>query len=323
MGFHAPGSKDLISVVMVMMFPIMMVTAAAVLVIIVMMVVMLLFVMVTAAAVLILIVMMVVMLLFMMVTATAVLILTVMMVVVMFFFHLCQIHRNLCFTLHSLHQLGSGKQIPGGGNDGSLGIMLAEHGNRCIQLFRENHICTGQHNRGGGFDLVIIELAEILHIHLHLAGIYHSNGAIQGHILICNLLHSSNHVGKLTHTGGFNHNAVRVIFADDLGQCLAKITHQAAADTAGIHLGNVDAGILQEATINANFTEFVLNQHQLLTRVGLGNHFLNQCGLAGTQKTGINVNLCHFSSHFPSKFCPLSCGHFLIRNYTTICRKIK
>ena len=45
----------------------------------------------------------------------------------------------------------------------------------------------------------------------------------------------------------------------------AEITHQRAADAAGVQLIDLDAGLLQEAAVNADLTELVLDQHHLLT----------------------------------------------------------
>ena len=84
-----------------------------------------------------------------------------------------------------------------------------------------------------------------------------------------------------------------MVFSDDLFQCLAKVAHQTAADAAGVHFRNVDAGLLHETAVNADLTKFVFDQHQLLTLVALGDHLLDQRGLTGTQEAGVNINLCH------------------------------
>ena len=99
-----------------------------------------------------------------------------------------------------------------------------------------------------------------------------------------------------------------MVLADHLLQSAAKIAYQAAADTTGIHLGNVDTGFLEETTVDTDLAEFVFNENQLLTLVSLGNHLLDEGSFTGTQKTGININLCHslhlsFDTTF-SKFYP-------------------
>ena len=232
-------------------------------------------------------------LLVVMVTAAAMLIMVMMMVMLMGMLQLCQFLCQSGLTLHSLDQLGAGKLTPGSGDNGGLLVMLPDQGNRGIQLGLRCGIGTGENDGGSGFDLVVVELTKVLHIDLHLAGIADSNGVTQRHFLIHNLLHSADNIGQLAHTGGLNDDPVGVVLRDDLLQRLAEVAHQAAADAAGVHFGNVDAGILEETTINTNLTEFIFNQNQLLALVGFLDHLLDQCGLAGAQETGININFCH------------------------------
>ena len=52
-----------------------------------------------------------------------------------------------------------------------------------------------------------------------------------------------------------------MVLLNNLSQRLAEVTHQTAADAAGVHFGNVDARILQETAVNADLTELVLDQH--------------------------------------------------------------
>ena len=62
--------------------------------------------------------------------------------------------------------------------------MLANQGNACIQLRLCYGVSAGENNGGSSFDLVVVELAKVLHINLDLAGIHHRNGIAKGHILI-------------------------------------------------------------------------------------------------------------------------------------------
>jgi hypothetical protein len=265
---------------MVMVVMLMIVTAAA---LFLMMMVMLMIV--TAAALFLMV--MVVML--MIVTAATVLVMMVMMLML----QLYQLGGQSCLTGHSGKDLLTGQFAPGSSDDGGVLIVLTEHGYSGVQLSLGNAVGTGQDDGGSSFHLVIVELTEVLHVDFDLAGIHHSHGVPQLHIRTRNLLNSSYHIGQLANTGGLNDNPVGGILRNDLLQSLTEIAHQAAADTAGVHLGDVDACILQEAAVNADLTEFVLDQHQLLTCVGLLDHFLDQRGLTGTQKAGINIDFCH------------------------------
>ena len=245
-------------------------------------------VVVTAAAML-LIVMMVVMMLVVVVTAAAML-LIVMMVVML---QLLQLLFQSRLALHSLQQLGSSELIPRSGHQCSLTVVLPQQCYGCVQLTLSNGIGAGQNNGTGSFNLIIVEFTKILHIDLHLASICHSNRKAQHHIVRGNLLHSRHNIGQLAYTGGFDNHPIRMELFDNLLQCLAKIAHQATANATGIHLGNIDAGILQKAAVNADFTKLVFNQHQFLTGVSLLNHLFNQGRLSGTQKATVNINFCH------------------------------
>ena len=258
---------------------------------------------VMAAAAVILIVMMVVVLVLLVVVimAAAVVILIVMMVVVfvlfLFFqplgFHPGQLGGQRCLAFHGLHQLLAGQLTPGSCDDGGHLVALPQHLNRGIQLRLGNGIGTGQDDGRGGLHLIVVELPEVFGVNLYLTGIHHSHGVAQGYIGTGNLVHGADHIGQLAHAGGLNDNPVGMVLPDDLFQGFSEVTHQGAADTAGVHLGNVDARILQEAAVDSDFSEFILNQYQLLALVALGDHLLDQRGLTGTQKTGININLCH------------------------------
>ena len=262
--------------IVMMVFMLMIVATAAVLVMIVMMVFMLMIV--AAAAMFIVIVMMVFML--MIVAAAAVLVMLMVMMLVVCVLQLFQLCCNSGLAFHGLHQLLTGQLIPGGGDHSSFCIVLAQHGHSLVQLILGNGIGAGQNDRGCGLDLIVIELTEVLGVDLHLASICHRNGIAQFHIL--HLLHSCNHIRQLAHAGRFDDHPVGMILADYLLQCLAEVAHQAAADAAGVHLGDVNAGFLQETAVDADLAEFIFDQHQLLAAIALGDHFLDQCCLTGT-----------------------------------------
>ena len=171
--------------------------------------------------------------------------------------------------------------------------MLTQQCNRSIQLRLRNAISTREDDGGSGFNLIIVEFTKILHVDLHLASIGNGHLITQDNILTRDLLYSSNHIAKLTDARRFDHNAIRMILLNHLGQSLAEITHQAAANAAGIHLCNIDTGVLQETTVDANFAKFIFDQNQIFALVGFLDHFLNQSGFTGTKKTGINIDLSH------------------------------
>ncbi len=204
-----------------------------------------------------------------------------MMVMMVFLFQPGQLSSQCCLTLHCLQQLRTGQLVPGRGDDGSMVIMLPQHGHCSIQLLLRNRIGPGEDDGGGSFDLVIVELAKVLHVYLYLAGVHNRHGIAQRHFCARHLLGSSDHIRQLAHAGGFNDDPVGVILADDLLQSLAKVAHQRAADTAGVHFGNVDTGLLQKTAVDADLTELIFNQDQLLAGIGLLDHLLDERGFSG------------------------------------------
>ena len=81
-----------------------------------------------------------------------------------------------------------------------------------------------------------------------------------------------------------------------VAQRLGKVADQRTADTAGIHLGDLDAGVLEEAAVNADFAEFVLDQDNLPALERTFQQFADQGRLAGAEESGNNINFCHCSN---------------------------
>ena len=196
-------------------------------------------------------------------------------------------------AFHSGDQLFSGELAPGGGDDGGNLVVLPQQLHGGIQLGLGHRIGTGENDGRGGLHLVVVELAKILGVDLDLACVYHGHGIAQGHVRPGDLVHGTDHIGELTHAGGLNDDPVRVVLRDHLFQRLAEVAHQRAADAAGIHFRNIDARILEEAAVNADLTEFIFDQHQLLALIPLLDHFLDEGGFTGTQEAGVDVYFGH------------------------------
>ena len=109
-------------------------------------------------------------------------------------------------------------------------------------------------------------------------------------------LHGAGHVTQLAHAGGLDHDAVRVVLLHHLLQGGAEIAHQRAADAAGVQFVDLDAGLLEEAAVNADLAELVLDQHHFLACKGLLDELFDQGGFAGTQETGEDINFGHDSN---------------------------
>ena len=227
----------------------------------------------------------------MMVAAAFVLVIPIVMMVVMMLG--LQLLEQSVALLHGLEDLCAGQLVPGGGDDDGVGILLPQQGHAGVELLLGDAAGAAQNDGPGGLHLVVVEFAEVLHIHLALARVGHGDQVAERHRITGDLLHGCLHVAELAHTGGLNEDPVRRVVGNDLGQSLAEVAHQAAADAAGVHLGDLDARVLQKAAVNADLAELVLDQHQLLSGVGFLNHLFDQGRLACAEKTGVNVNFCH------------------------------
>ena len=192
--------------------------------------------------------------------------------------------------------------IPGGGDDGGGGVLLPQQGGSRLQLLLRQLLGTAEDNGAGRLDLVVIELAEVLHIDLHLAGVSHGDEAVELHVrhVLDGVLHRHDHIAELAHAGGLDEDAVRLELLVHFLQRLVEIAHQRAADAAGGHLTDLHAAVLQKAAVDGDLAELVFDQHQLFPLIGLRQQLFNQRGFAGAQKAGNNVNFCHIIPFFSS-----------------------
>ena len=147
--------------------------------------------------------------------------------------------------------------------------------------------------------LIIEKLAEVSHIHLGLGGIHHGGKTVQHHIVHFQVLHRPDDIAEFAHTRGFNEDTVGVIGIHHLPQRLAEIAHQTAADAAAVHLGNVDARLLQKAAVNADLAKLIFNEDELLAGIGLSDQLLDEGRFASAQKAGENINFSHSNIFFP------------------------
>ena len=121
---------------------------------------------------------------------------------------------------------------------------------------------------------------------------------IEDNLLCHHVLNGIHNVGQFSDTGGLDDDAVRPELIQDLTQGCFKITHQRAADTAGVHLVDLDTGILQESAVNPDLPEFIFNQYDLLPLQGFFNQFFDQCCFSGAKKAGDNIYFCHVHPPF-------------------------
>ena len=225
--------------------------------------------------------------------AGAVLIMLVVMMVVLVlmlqFFHLVA----QVITAHQTNDLLAAELVPGSADKADIGI---EPSKQLAGLQDSIFLCGigAAHNDNIGiFNLVVEKLAEVSHVHTALACI--NNGYLCADLNALNLLNGSGNIRQLAYTGGLDDNAVGSIIVNNLLQSLSEVTYQRAANTAGAHLGNLNAGISQKAAVNGYLAEIVLDEDQLFTLIALFNEFADKSGLACTEEAGKNIYYGHIN----------------------------
>ena len=292
-GLHAPGGEHLVRVV------VMVVAAAAVVMIVVMvMLVLMIVVMVMAAAGAVRAVVMVVMVfvLMLMIVVLVLMIVVVMMVVVL----MVRLARNLvehllhqvAAALHGLEQLHAGQLLPRGGDDARMRVEPAQQADNLFQPVRRALCGARQQDRARVCHLIFKKLAEVLEVHLGLERIDDRDKRVERHVQM-RVLHRRDDVGQLAHAGRLDQDAVRAVLVYYIVQRLAEVAHQRAADAARVHLVDDNAGILEEAAVNADLAELVLDQHDLFALEGVRQQALDQRSLARAEKARNNINFRH------------------------------
>ena len=296
---------------------VMVVAAAAMLLVVMILIVIMVVLMLVVVIVLVMVVMVMLVLVLIIViivvvmaaAAHAVLVVVMVMMVVLFFLVLLGVllvclggHGDqLCLEVvlggHGFQDLLTGQLVPCGGHDGGGGVLLAQHGHGGGDLLLAGGLGAAEQDAACMADLVVVELTEVLHIHLDLVHVGHGDKAAELDIQVLgHALHGAGHVTQLAHTGGLDHDAVRVVLLHHLLQGGAEIAHQRAADAAGVQFVDLDAGLLEEAAVNADLAELVLDQHHFLACKGLLDQFFDQGGFSGTQETGEDINFGHDSN---------------------------
>ena len=216
---------------------------------------------------------------------------------------------NLVLAAHFFKKLVAQRHLFDGGEDGlavqlvprsrqngGVGVLLAQHRGGSLELFLRELLRAGKNDRAGGLDLVVVELTEVLHIDLDLAGVGHGDIAVElelARALVDRALDGDDDVRELADAARLNEDAVGVELRHDLFERLVEVTDEGAADAARGHLGDLDAGLLQKAAVDVDLAEFVLDQHELFAAVGFRDQLFDERGLAGAQKAGENVNFRH------------------------------
>ena len=243
-------------------------------------------------------------------SAIAMLVVIVMMVMVVMLLLKCADSIVECvLMLHCRKDVRACKLIPGSRDYGGGSVILSDESGSVLDSRLLCGVGVRKDHGGSVADLIAEELAKVLHIHLALTCV--NNGGEAADLKICALdtLHRLNNVGELANARGLDENSVGVVLCQHLGKSLGKITNERAADTARVHLGDLDAGILEEAAVNADLAKLVLDKDELLAGVGLFYKLLDERGLTCAEEARKNINSSHsLFSIFDFSFIILTCG---------------
>ena len=201
-------------------------------------------------------------------------------------------------VLHRLENLCAGELIPRGGNDGGVLVVLAQQSDAGFKLFGLDTVRAAQNDGVCVLDLVVIELAEVFHVHFALVCIGNGGEAIQRNVFHVQVLHGTDHIAQLAYAGRLDQNAVRVVGLQHLTQRLAEVAHKAAADAALAHLGDFNAGVLQKAAVNGNLAELVFDEDELFALKSFGDQLADQRGFACAEEAGKNIDFRHILMPF-------------------------
>ena len=238
-------------------------------------------VMVVAAAGAFLTVLMVVVMV-MMVVLMLIMVIIEIVVVMVLMLHMLQLLVQ-SVVVHGLTDLLAAELGPGRGDQAGVVVQALQqlHSGGGFGLARR--VGAAEDDQVGVFHLVVEKLAEVAHIHAALAGIHH--GDLGADVRALHLFHGLGHVGQLAHAGRLDDDAVGGKVLHHLFQGLGKVAHQGAADAAGVHLGDLHAGILQKAAVNGDLAELVFDQNQLFAFIALSDELADQGRLARAEKS--------------------------------------
>ena len=152
-----------------------------------------------------------------------------------------------------------------------------------IELLLLDVRCSRENDGACVLDLVLVELGEVLEVNLALACV--DNSYCSADLSVFNLLDSCNYIGELADTRRLDDDAVGVESADDVLKCRSEVAYERAADASGVHLRDLDSGLLQESAVDADLSELILDENDLLIVVSVSYEFLDESCLSGSQKT--------------------------------------
>ena len=214
--------------------------------------------------------------------------------------------------LDGIQHLRGRQLVPGRRDDAGLGIVLPQQIHALPDLVLGGHLRAAEDDGLRRLDLIDEELAEVAGVHPAFADVRDGGAARQLDLMgLRHVVHHAADVAELADARGLDQDPVGMVLVDQLAQCLGEIAHQRAADTARVKLGDLDAGLLHEAAVDADLAVLIFQQHDLFVIERAFEQFFDQRGLSRAQKTRDDIDLRHVWSTFISLLAGDAASHDL------------
>ncbi len=286
--FLAPACEYFVGVVMMMIVVVVVTAAGAVRTVVVMM---FMLVMVVVAVLIVVVMMFMLVMVMVAVLIMVVMMFMLIMVVVVMMLVTSLLEKSLelvvecVFLSHSLNELLSCELVPLCCYDRSCRIESLELLNDFVELILRETCCMAEDKAACICYLIVEEFAEVFLIHLALLSVNDCCEAVELDIVSVDVAYSVYNVAELADAGGLDEYAVGLVFSKHLFKRFAEVSNERAADAAGVHFCYFDAGVLEEAAVNAYLTEFVLDKHELFAFIALVYELLDKSGLTGSEES--------------------------------------
>ena len=151
--------------------------------------------------------------------ALFIVVMMVMMVLMLFLKSLKRRVESILF-LHSGEDILAVELVPRSGYNGCCSVVLSDKLNCAFNLLRLGNVGMRKNYRRCVSNLIVIELAKVLHIHLALIYIGNGGKAVKLGVLCLNRLYRLDYIGELTYSAGLDDNSVGMEFVKHLNERL-------------------------------------------------------------------------------------------------------
>ena len=152
------------------------------------------------------------------IVAMALLTVMVMVVMVVLMLLLKSLKRRIksILLLHSGEDILAVELVPRSGYNGCCSVVLSDKLNCAFNLLSLGNVGMRKNYRRCVSDLIVIELAKVLHIHLALIYVCNGGEAVKLSVLCLNRLYRFDYVGELTYSAGLDDNSIGMEFVKHL-----------------------------------------------------------------------------------------------------------